>query len=187
MALGQACTEVDILVNNAGDIPTGTLEGIDSATWRRCWDLKVYGYVDLTRAILPPMQARKNGVVVNVIGAAAESPNPGYIAGCMGNAALMMFTNCLGGESIIHGVRVVGVNPGATMSDRHMAHVKNSAEQKFGDANRWQELEALNPSGRSSAVEEIADVVAFLASDRASHITGTTLRVDGGVHSHRWR
>ncbi len=186
-ALGQACAEVDILVNNAGDIPSGTLEGIDAATWRRCWDLKIYGYVDLTRAILPRMQARKGGVVVNVIGAAGESPNPNYIAGCMGNAALMMFTKCLGGESIRHGVRVVGVNPGATMSDRHLAHVKERAQQKLGDANRWQELEATNPSGRSSRVEEIADAVAFLASDRASHITGTTLLVDGGVHSHRWR
>jgi NAD(P)-dependent dehydrogenase (short-subunit alcohol dehydrogenase family) len=185
--LGHACAGVDILVNNAGDIPSGTLEGIDSATWRRCWDLKVYGYVDLTRAILPHMEARKAGVVVNVIGAAGESPNPGYIAGCMGNASLMMFTRCLGGESIRHGVRVVGVNPGATMSDRHMAHVKQRAEQQLGDADRWPELEATNPSGRSSTVEEIADAVAFLASDRAAHITGTTLRVDGGVHSHRWR
>jgi hypothetical protein len=186
-ALGQACAEVDILVNNAGDIPSGTLEGIDSATWRRCWNLKVYGYVDLTRAILPRMQARKNGVVVNVIGAAGEAPNPNYIAGCMGNASLMMFTKCLGGESIRHGVRVVGVNPGATMSDRHLAHVKQRAERKLGDADRWQELETILPSGRSSRVEEIADAVAFLASDRAAHITGTTLRIDGGVHSHYWR
>jgi NAD(P)-dependent dehydrogenase (short-subunit alcohol dehydrogenase family) len=185
--LGAACADVDILVNNAGDIPTGSLEAIDSATWRRAWDLKVFGYVDLTRAILPRMHARQSGVVVNVIGAAGEGPNPNYIAGCMGNASLMMFTRCLGGESIVHGVRVVGVNPGSTMSDRHMAHVKARAERKLGDANRWQEIDALNPSGRSSTVEEVADAVAFLASDRAAHITGEILRIDGGVHSHHWR
>lgn len=186
-ALGLTCADVDILVNNAGDIPTGSLESIDSATWRRCWDLKVFGYVDLTRAILPRMQARESGVVVNVIGLAGESANPNYLAGCMGNASLMMFTECLGGESITHGVRVVGVNPGATMSDRHFAHVKERAEKKLGDADRWPELEAAYPSGRSSTVEEIADTVAFLASDRASHISGTTLRVDGGVRAHFWR
>ena len=152
---------MDILVNNAGDIPPGTLESIHSATWRQCWDLKVFGYVDLTRAILPRMQARKSGVVVNVVGVAGEFANPSYIAGCMGNASLMMFTECLGGESIRHGVRVVGVNPGPTMSDRHLAHVRARAEKNLGDAERYLELEARNPSGRSSTVEEIADAVAF--------------------------
>ena len=186
-ALGEACADVDILVNNAGDIPPGTLESIHSATWRQCWDLKVFGYVDLTRAILPRMQARKSGVVVNVVGVAGEFANPNYIAGCMGNASLMMFTECLGGESIRHGVRVVGVNPGPTMSDRHLAHVRARAEKNLGDAERYLELEARNPSGRSSTVEEIADAVAFLASDRAAHISGTTLRVDGGVRAHYWR
>jgi NAD(P)-dependent dehydrogenase (short-subunit alcohol dehydrogenase family) len=186
-SLGEACAEMDILVNNAGDIPPGTLESIPSDAWRRSWDLKVFGYVDLTRAILPRMQARKNGVVVNVIGVAGELANPNYIAGCMGNISLMMFTECLGGESIRHGVRVVGVNPGPTMSDRHLAHVKARAEKQLGDAERYLELEALNPSGRSSTVEEIADAVAFLASDRAAHISGTTLRVDGGVRAHYWR
>ena len=185
--MGEACADVDILVNNAGDIPTGSLESIQSATWRQCWDLKVFGYVDLTRAILPRMQARMSGVVVNVIGVAGERPNPNYIAGCMGNASLMMLTECLGGESIRHGVRVVGVNPGPTMSDRHLAHVMERAENTLGDANRYPELEARYPSGRSSTVEEIADTVAFLASDRASHISGTTLRVDGGVRAHSWR
>lgn len=186
-ALGAACSEVDILVNNAGDIPTGSLETINMDAWRQGWDLKIFGYVGLCRAILPRMQERKSGVIVNVIGAAGEGSNPNYVAGCMGNASLMALTKCLGGESICHNVRVVGVNPGATMSDRHLAHVRARAEQRLGDAERWRELEAKLPSGRSSTVEEIADAVVFLASDRASHITGTTLRIDGGVHSHHWR
>jgi len=73
------------------------------------------------------------------------------------------------------------------MSDRHLAHVRARAEKNLGDAERYLELEARNPSGRSSTVEEIADAVAFLASDRAAHISGITLRVDGGVRAHYWR
>ena len=63
-SLGKACADVDILVNNAGDIPTGTLEEIDGAAWRKAWDLKVYGYVDLTRIIYPRMCARRSGVII---------------------------------------------------------------------------------------------------------------------------
>src|ERR1700676_1965621 len=78
-ALGEACADVDILVNNAGDIPPGTLEEIDGETWRKAWDVKVYGYVDLTRIIYPRMCARKSGVIINIVGAAARMPNHRYI------------------------------------------------------------------------------------------------------------
>ena len=66
---------IDILVNNAGDIPGGSLEKIDEATWRHAWELKVFGYVNLTRLVHADMKARNNGVIVNIIGAAGERFN----------------------------------------------------------------------------------------------------------------
>jgi NAD(P)-dependent dehydrogenase (short-subunit alcohol dehydrogenase family) len=180
-SLGKACEDVDILVNNAGDIPTGTLATIDTATWRKAWDLKVFGYVDLTRIIYPRMCSRRNGVIINVVGAAFKRPNPHYIAGCMANIALDMFTQCLGGESMRSGVRVVAVHPGPTTSDRHLAHVKERAERELGDAGRWQELHAKMPGGRAATVKEVAETVAFLASDRASFTSGGSVIIDGGL------
>jgi len=180
-SLGKACQDVDILVNNAGDIPTGTLQSIDSATWRKAWDLKVFGYVDLTRIIYPRMCARRSGVIVNIIGAAFKRPNPHYIAGCMANIALDMFTQCLGGESMRSGVRVVAVHPGPTTSDRHLAHVKERAQRELGDASRWQELHAKMPGGRAATVEEVAETVAFLASDRSAFTSGGSVIIDGGL------
>jgi NAD(P)-dependent dehydrogenase (short-subunit alcohol dehydrogenase family) len=180
-SLGKACHDVDILVNNAGDIPTGTLATIDAATWRKAWDLKVFGYVDLTRIIYPHMCARRSGVIINIVGAAFKRPNPHYIAGCMANIALDMFTQCLGGESMRSGVRVVAVHPGPTTSDRHLAHVKERAQRELGDASRWQELHARMPGGRAATVKEVAETVAFLASDRSSFTSGGSVIIDGGL------
>jgi NAD(P)-dependent dehydrogenase (short-subunit alcohol dehydrogenase family) len=184
-ALGAACAEVDILVNNAGDIPPGTLEEIDGETWRKAWDVKVYGYVDLTRIIYPHMCARKSGVIINIVGAAARTPNHRYIAGCMANIALNMFTQCLGGESMRHNVRVVAINPGPTVPGRHLPHVMARAKRLLGDENRWPELHEKFPSGRAGKASEIAEAVIFLASDRAGFISGATIEVDGGHSVHR--
>jgi NAD(P)-dependent dehydrogenase (short-subunit alcohol dehydrogenase family) len=183
--LGKACADVDILVNNAGDIPPGTLADIDSETWRKAWDVKVYGYVDLTRVIYPHMCARRRGVIINIVGAAARMPNHRYIAGCMANIALNMFTQCLGGESMRHNVRVVAINPGPTVPGRHLPHVMARAKRLLGDENRWPELHAKFPSGRAGKASEIAEAVVFLASDRAGFISGATLDIDGGHSVHR--
>ena len=184
-ALAQAAGEVDILVNNAGGIPRGTLEEIDGPAWRKAWDLKVYGYVDLTRAYLARMKKRGRGVIISVIGAAADLPDAGYVAGCMGNAALNMLTRCIGADSVRHGVRVVAVNPGPIMTDRFMQGMHGRAEQRFGDKERWPEiLKSDLPIGRAGTPEEVAATVAFLASDHASYISGAAIRIDAGILGH---
>ena len=166
----------DILVNNAGVTPAGELLKIDEAQWRRGWELKLFGYINLTREIYAGMRARKSGVIINVIGVAGERPRQDYIAGTTGNAALMAFTRTLGGDSMDYGVRVVGINPGQIETDRLRTRLQNKAREAFGDATRWKEL-LKNPMGQP---QEIADLVAYLASPRASFISGTIITADAG-------
>jgi NAD(P)-dependent dehydrogenase (short-subunit alcohol dehydrogenase family) len=179
--LGAACIDVDILVNNAGGIPRGPLSEIDGATWRSSWDLKVFGFVDLTRIIFQRMCDRGHGNIVNVIGMAGERPDWKYIAGCSGNAALNSFTLALGGESVRYGVRVNCVNPGPIMSDRFKEGILERARVRLKDENRWPELLQDLPIKRAGTPKEVADAVAFLASERASYISGAALRIDAGL------
>ena len=179
-ALAERCGNVDILVNNAGGIPSGYLTDIDEDRWRASWELKVFGYINLTREIYRGMCARKRGVIVNVIGVAGERLRQDYIAGGTGNAALMAFTRNLGGDSVDHGVRVVGVNPGQIETDRLRARLEKRAQNELGDKTRWLELVEDPPFGRLAQPEEVADSVLYLASARASYISGTILTVYGG-------
>jgi NAD(P)-dependent dehydrogenase (short-subunit alcohol dehydrogenase family) len=179
--LAQACRDVDILVNNAGAIPQGTLTGLDEKAWRASWDLKVFGYINVARDIYAAMCERKRGVIVNVIGGAGERPTAGYIAGSMANAGLMAFSRALGAESPNHGVRVLGLNPSATATDRGVMRWRNQAQKDLGDPERWRELTKGFPFGRPAEVKEVADVVVFLCSDRASYMSGAIISVDGGA------
>lgn len=179
--LAAACGGVDILVNNAGAIPGGAIDQIDNAAWKRAWDLKVFGYIGLMRAMLATMRRNKRGVVVNVIGLAGERPDARYLAGSGANAALMAMTRALGAASVDDGVRVIGVNPGLVATGRMVALLRTKAQQTLGDAERWQEFVANYPFGRPATPEEIADVVCFLASERAAYMSGTIVTVDGGV------
>ena len=179
--LAQTCRDVDILVNNAGAIPQGSLGGLEEKAWRESWDLKVFGYINLSRDIYAAMCKRKSGVIINVIGGAGERPTAGYIAGSMANAGLMAFSRALGAESPNYGVRVIGVNPTATATDRGVTRWRNQAQKDLGDAERWRELTKSFPFGRPCSVEEVSDVVAFLCSDRAGYVSGTIIAVDGGA------
>ena len=176
-----ACGPVDVLVNNAGAIPGGTIETVDEARWREAWDLKVFGYINMTRAVLPGMVERKGGVIVNIIGLAGAKPSCDYICGAAGNAALMAFTRGLGAGTTRHGVRVVGVNPSVTRTARTIELYKARAQAAYGDASRWEEMLADLPFGRQADPEEVAALVVFCASGRASYLSGTVIDIDGGT------
>jgi NAD(P)-dependent dehydrogenase (short-subunit alcohol dehydrogenase family) len=179
--LAADCADLDILVNNAGDIPGGPLEAIDEATWRHAWELKVFGYINLTRIFYERMKARRSGVILNVIGAAGERFDANYITGATGNAALMTFTRALGGRSLDAGVRVVAINPGPVETDRIVTLMKTRAAAQFGDESRYPELMARYPLGRAASPREIADLALFLASDRSAYTSGVVFTVDGGL------
>ncbi len=185
VTLVKACGPLDILINNAGAIPQGTITGLDDATWRTAWDLKVFGFINVTREVYRDMCARKNGVIVNVVGTAGERPTANYIAGSMANAGLMAMSRALGAESVDHGVRVIAVNPGAIETDRQVVRWKARAKTELGDENRWRELTTGFPRGRLGTVDEVASTVVFLCSDRAGYVSGSVVTVDGGASSRK--
>lgn len=184
VALGRECADADILVNSAGAIPHGGLRDLSDERWRDGWDLKVFGAVNLTREVYTRMCERKTGVIVNVIGVAGERQRADYIAGTAGNAALMAFTRGLGAEAVDHGVRVIGVNPGRVETERQIGHMMERAEKELGDRARWKEVQAkvaqTLPFKRAAQPAEVADLVVYLASARASYINATIITIDGG-------
>ena len=170
----------DILVNNAGAIPGGNLAAIREDLWREAWDLKVFGYINMARQFYAAMKEKGGGVICNVTGLAADRTDYSYIAGTSGNASLNAFTKALGSYSLEDGIRVFAISPGPVETERLITLMKTKAQAETGSEDNWQSYLGGMPLGRAASVAEIADVVTFLVSDKASYVSGTVLNVDGG-------
>ena len=179
--LVKNCPKIDILVNNAGAIPAGDIQAVEEDRWRAAWDLKVFGYINMTRRYYPLMKDAGGGVIMNIIGLAGVRVDRNYIAGSAGNASIIGFTHAMGAHALDEGMRVLGVCPGAVQTERITTMLKTRAKDEKGDENRWQDYFSGMPLNRPALVEEVADVVVFLCSERASWLTGTTINLDGGV------
>lgn len=171
---------VDILVNNAGSARTGEFLKLSDDAWLQDWTLKFFGYVRMAREVLPHMQRRHGGVIVNVIGAAALNPRGSYTIGGAANAALNHFTKALADESAQFGVRVVGINPGPILTER-LLKMRGGLTPSSANQSDDEALRRMTPLGRVGKPEEVADLVLFLASARAAFIHGANITIDGGM------
>ncbi|NNJ77135.1 MAG: SDR family NAD(P)-dependent oxidoreductase [Anderseniella sp.] len=185
-ALFAAQSDADVLVNNAGAIKAGRLADLDLEDWREGWELKVFGYIHLCKLYAEEMTKRRNGMIINIIGMGGRAVRPNYICGAAGNAALIGFTNALGAETPDSNVRVFGINPSPTLTDRMETMFRTRAQAELGDADRWEEL--INPDafpfGRPKTADEVGALAVMLASPRVHYLSGTVIDLDGGG---QWR
>ena len=179
-AVGRIGRDADILVNNAGATTPGSLSVTTERDWRDGLDLKLFAYISLSRCLYEAMRDRGGGVIVNVIGSAADTPDPDHLIGSTACAALAAFTRAVGSVSHRDNIRMVGINPGPTRTGRMEALLRRQAGQALGDEARWPEMATLYPFGRLADPEEVADAVAFVASRRSGYVSGTILTLDGG-------
>ncbi len=165
---------LDILVNNAGmDGPHALVGDDDPQSWEKVIAVDLQGPYYCARAAIPRMEKQKAGVILNVTSVHEFIPWEGYSAYTSAKAGLSMFTKTLAQETADKGIRVVALAPGA---------IKTPINQSvWDDPESLKDLDKKISMGRLGKPEEIAHVVAFLVSDLASYVTGTTLAVDGGM------
>lgn len=172
---------VDVLVNSAGAAKRTPVDELTPAIWREAFDAKFFSYINVIDPMVKRMAKRGGGVIVSVIGGGGKVASPTHLAGGAANAALMLATAGLGAAYAGRGVRVVGVSPGLTETSRVAEGLAAEARlSKISVDEARQRSVGRIPVGRLASPREIADAVVFLASPKASYVTGVTLSVDGG-------
>ena len=172
---------LDVLVNSAGAARRTNADELTPAAWRAAMDAKYFSYVNVIDPVVKRMAARGRGAIINVIGQGGKVPSPVHIAGGAANAALMLATAGLANAYAARGVRVIGVNPGQTRTDRVAEGLVAEAKRAgISEEEALKRTVAKIPLGRMAEPGEIADVVVFAASDRGRFLTGANITMDGG-------
>jgi NAD(P)-dependent dehydrogenase (short-subunit alcohol dehydrogenase family) len=166
---------LDILVNAAGHISNGTIETTTIEAWDAMLNINLRSVFLLMQKALPSLIER-HGNIVNVSSVTGLRAFPGVLAYCVSKAGLDQLTRCAALELAARGVRVNAVNPGVVITEIH----KRGGMSEDQYANFLEHSKGTHPLGRVGKPEEIAELIVFLASERASWITGATYSIDGG-------
>ncbi|SDP68551.1 SDR family NAD(P)-dependent oxidoreductase [Desulforhopalus singaporensis] len=167
---------VDILLNNAGIIPRGTIEETTDEMWFTAMDVNLNAVFFLSRAVLPHMKQRGGGSIVNTSSVWGTYPGPGHVAYCTSKGAVAALTKNLGRDCAPLGIRVNAVCP----HEINTPMIRTGFERRGLDPDKAiEELNKTVPLGRIAEPDDIADVIAFLASDKARYIAGETVEVTG--------
>ena len=174
---------IDVLVNSAGAALRYPPADLDALSWRAAMDAKFFSTIHPTDIVVKRMAARGRGAIVNIIGMGGKVGNPVHLPGGAANAALMLATVGLAAAYAPSGVRINGINPGSTLTDRVQEGLEAEAKWTGKSIEALRKLsEARIPIGRMGTPEEVAQVAIFLASDRASYVTGALVPMDGAAN-----
>jgi NAD(P)-dependent dehydrogenase (short-subunit alcohol dehydrogenase family) len=181
-AIEKALGPIDVLVNSAGAARRHTLDEYDSHAWHHGMDSKFFPYVHAMDAVRGGMVERRKGAVVNIVGTGGKRAQTTHLAGGAANAALMLVTVGMANALGKHGIRVNAINPASTYTGRvQQALVLEAKEKKISEAEALKRMEAAIPFGRYGQPEEVAAVAVFLASERASYVSGAVIPMDGAA------
>ena len=172
---------IDILVNNAGTSQRGPFLGVSDELWQNDLDLKLFPAIRLTRLSIPSMKEKKWGRIINVLNIGAKAPPAEGAPTAVSRAAGMALTKALAGEFAKDNILVNALLVGLIDSNQHF--IRHQSSNSTGSYESFLEDMATSqniPLGRVGKAEEFADVACFMASDRASYLSGTALNVDGG-------
>ena len=174
--------QVDIVVTNTGGPPAAPFLKLHESEWRAGVDSTLMNVVHLCHLAIPPMQARRWGRIVNITSLVAKNPTEILTISSTLRAGLSALTKTLGDQVAKDGVLVNAVLPGHFLTDRqkHLAEVRAEQQGVTPEQVLEKGVEAI-PMGRYGDPRELADVVTFLCSERASYVTGASIQVDGGI------
>jgi 3-oxoacyl-[acyl-carrier protein] reductase len=181
----DAVGPIEVLVNNVGSAYQTTFEDVSDEQWDSMWQLNVMSYVRCIRAVLPGMKSARRGSIVNVSSTAGKRPAPRMPNYSVTKAAVLSLSRLIADLYAKHGIRSNAVTPGPTATEAWLGE-GGLADQQASTSTKTREevLEAVGagrPLGRLAEPEEIASVIAFLCSDRASYVTGSAWSADGGT------